>query len=726
MTIIDDLSPPRLEAALKVTGAARYTGEVAIDGVLHAAPVAAALPSGQVRSIDSNAARALPGVVAVLTHENAPRLGETTVPFLKLLQEPTVHFARQPIALVIAETSELARRAADAVAVTYDAQPAVTAIAQAREPAFIARAAGRVPAESRRGDPERALAAAEVLLDEQYRTATNNHHPIEPHVAIAAWADGHLTVHTATQAIFASRRAIAECFGLAPERIRVVAKHLGGGFGCKGGAWLPCLMLAVMATRALGRPVKLELTRAEMFSLVGRRQETIQHLRIGMTRQGRLTAIVHDTVAPTSFYGEYADPTGTPARVLYACDNVATVQRLVRVNAPQPNPMRAPGEGPGSFALESAIDELAHRLDLDPLELRLRNYAERDQNLDLPWSSNGLRECYRVAARAFGWERRPRTIGSLRDGRAKIGLGMAAAPYPVYRVAAEAALRVTPDGALLVRCGTQEIGAGTFTVLAQLAAAEVGIPLARVHVELGDTDLPEGPSSGGSQVTASFTPAVVEAARQLRGRLIALALEDPGSPLHGVPADRVTIVDGAITAGNAAETIASLLARTSPSGLEAQARAEPEQKPHHSAYGFGAVFAEVRVDPELGAVRVVRLTAAYAAGRILNPRLARSQFIGGLIGGIGMALHETVITDERLGRIVNDNLADYLIPVHADMPRFDVHMIAEHDPHLAGGVKGIGMLGTVGTAGAIANAVFHATGRRLRSLPIRPEHVFAD
>jgi xanthine dehydrogenase YagR molybdenum-binding subunit len=695
--------------------------------VLHAALVGAALPSGRIRGIDPRAARAMPGVIAVLTHENAPRLGQTTQPFLKLLQEPMVHFAGQPVAVVIAQTPRLARQGADAIAVSYDALPAVTSIAQARDQAFTARSAGRVPAESRRGEPERSLAAAERVIDAQYCTATNNHHPLEPHVAIAAWDEDRLTVHTATQALFATRRTIAECFGLAPERIRIVSRHLGGGFGTKGGAWYPCLMLAIMAARELGRPVKLELSRAEMFSLVGRRQETIQHLRLGATREGRLSAILHDTVAQTSVYGEYADPTGTPARMLYACDNVATVHRLVRVNAPQPNPMRAPGEGPGSFALESAIDELAHDLDLDPLELRLRNFAARDAHLDLPWSSNGLRECYRVAAQAFGWEKRPRAIGSLRDGRHRVGFGMAAACYPVYRMASEAAIRVTADGALLLRCGTQDVGAGTTTVLAQLAAAALGIALDRVRVELGDTDLPEGPASGGSQATASFTPAVEAAARKLRGHLIALAVEDPGSPLHAVPPAHVTIVDGEIrsTAGNAVESIATLLARLSPTGLEASARTAPERTPRHSAYGFGAVFAEVRVDPQIGELRVARLTGAYAAGRILNPLLARSQFIGGMIGGIGMALHESVITDECLGRIVNDNLSDYIIPVHADMPRFDVHLVEEQDEHLAGGVKGIGMLGTVGIAAAIANGVFHATGLRLRSLPIRPEHCVA-
>jgi xanthine dehydrogenase YagR molybdenum-binding subunit len=394
----------------------------------------------------------------------------------------------------------------------------------------------------------------------------------------------------------------------------------------------------------------------------------------------------------------------------------------VRLNAPQPNPMRAPGEGPGSFALESGLDELAHALGIDPLELRLRNYADHDQHAGRPWSSNGLRECYRVAARSFGWEKRPREIATLRDGRHRIGWGMASACYPVYRMASDAVVRIAPDGSVVVRCGTQDMGTGTYTVLAQLAAAILGVPLGRVAVELGDTTLPEGPYSGGSIATASFTPAVEDASRQLCRRLAELAVGDPDSPLHGLAADRITIDDGYLRSENRSEALADLVARAAPEGIEAVARAAPEDKPRHSSYSYGAVFAEVRVDSELGEVRVMRLTACYAAGRILNPLLARSQFIGGLVGGIGMALHEDTVMDERLGGVVNDNFADYLIPVHADMPRFDIHLVDEDDPHLGGGIKGIGMLGTVGTAAAIANAVFHATGRRIRELPIRLEH----
>jgi xanthine dehydrogenase YagR molybdenum-binding subunit len=503
----------------------------------------------------------------------------------------------------------------------------------------------------------------------------------------------------------------------------VIAHHVGGGFGGKTYGWFPCLMLCVMAARRAARPVKLELTRPQMFTLVGRRQDSLQHVRLGATRDGRLTAIVHDTFAQTSPFGDYADANGWSARTLYACANVATTHRLVRVNAPQPKPMRGPGLGTGSFALETAMDELAESLDLDPVELRLRNYADHDQQAGLPWSSNGLRDCYRIAAHAFGWEKRPRGIGTMREGPHRIGWGMAASSFPVFRMASQAAVAIGRDARVVVRCGTQDIGTGTYTVLAQLAGETLGVPLAQVAVELGDTLLPEGPYSGAHLATASFTPAVEAAAQSLRRRLIERATADPLSPLFGAPADQLTIDDGLIRslAGNRSEKLADLLAR-SDDGLEATASAQPDDKVTHSASGFGAVFAEVRVDPDLGEVRVTRLTGAYAAGRVLNPLLAKSQHIGGLVWGIGLALHEATIMDRRLGRIVNDNLADYLIPVHADMPRFDVHLVPEDDPHLASGIKGIGMLSVVGVAAAIANAVYHATGRRIRDLPIRLEH----
>jgi xanthine dehydrogenase YagR molybdenum-binding subunit len=721
MTWLSGGSAPRIEAELKVTGAARYEGETLMSGLHHAALVTAPVASGRLRRIDAGRALAQAGVAAVLSHENAPRLAPGD-DYLRLLQEPVVHFAGQPVALVVAETRAQAHRAAELVELVFDPAPA-SSLDPAHARPFAPKTAGRTETDSRRGDPERAIAGADVVIARRYTTPVHNHHPIEPHAVIAAWDGNRVTVHTTSQAVFAFRVLVARAFQVPLDRVRIVSRFLGGGFGAKGSAWVPGLIAGVAAARAVGRPVRLELTRAQMFTLVGRRQETVQHVCIGANREGRLAAIAHDSLAVTSTYGEYADPVGTPARVLYACEHVATSHRLIRRSVPKPNAMRAPGEAPGSFALESAMDELAYELRLDPVELRLRNFAGRDQHRDLPWSSNGLRECYRVAAEAFGWAARPSAIGALRDGRSRIGWGMASVCYPVYRTMSEASVKLTPDGDLQVRCGTQDIGTGTYTVLAQIAAQIVGIPLAHTTVELGDTDLPEGPPSAGSMATASFAPAVEAAATELRRRLVDLAAGDPASSLFRLPAHTLVLDDGVIRtrSGERGEPVSQLLVRSAPRGLETSARSTPDENANVSSFGYGAVFAEVKVDSDLGEVGVARLTAAYAAGRILNPLLARSQYIGGLVGGIGMALHEATITDERLGRVLGTSLSDYLIPVHADMPVFDVHIVDEDDSHLAGGIKGIGMLGTVGVAAAIANAVFHATGIRVRDLPIRPE-----
>ena len=719
MTAPNGSPTPRIDAVVKVTGAARYEGDTPMAGALHAALVAAPIASGRIVHVDAAAALQMSGVACVITHANAPRLAGPTAPIM--LQDPTVYFVGQPVAVVLAETASQARLAAAAVEVSYEASPAITTMHQALDRAYAPASAGHVATDSRRGDPERAPRACEIA--QRYTTPTHNHHPLEPPCVMARWQGDALLVHATTQAVFAHRRRLAAHFGVPVDGIRVVSRLLGGGFGAKGSAWYPCLVLGVLAARHAGRPVALELTRAEMFTLVGRRQETIQHLRLAATSRGELTAISHDTIAQTSTFGEYADPTATVSRVLYACPSVATTHRLVRVHAPQPNPMRAPGEGPGSFALECALDELAHELGLDPLELRLRNHADRDQHTGLPWSSNSLRACYHAAAHSFGWHARPPQIGSLRDGRSVLGWGMAAACYPVYRMASQAEVAIEPDGRVVVRCGTQDMGGGTTTILAQLAADILGVPLGPVAVEIGDTELPEGPYSGGAHVSASVTPAVEQAARMLRNQLIERAVADEASPLFGCAPGGVAIADGRLASSGRSEPLAALAARTG--RLACTAQDAPDPQPRVSAYAHGAIFAEVHVDPDLGAVRVQRISAAYACGRILNPLLARSQLIGGLVGGIGMALHEEAVTDTRTGRVLNTNLADYAIPVHADMPRFDIALIDEHDPHLAGGVKGIGMIGTVGVAAAIANAVHHATGRRIRDLPIRLAQLLA-
>jgi xanthine dehydrogenase YagR molybdenum-binding subunit len=713
----------RIEGNDKVRGIARYAGDLAIRDVVHAALVVSNVANGRIAAIDEHGAREIPGVIVIFTHGNFEKLQASDV--LLLLQDERIWHAGQPVALVVAETVEQARRAASLVKIQYVEAPAIIRFEDTIDKAYPPGHVYRQPPDSRRGDPAKGLAEAAARIDQRYTTPTHNHSPIEPHAAVACWENESLTVYTTTQAVFATRAAIASALGMQPERVRVISALLGGGFCSKGRAWWPLLLLVAAASRRLGQPVRLELRREEMFSVVGNRQRTSQRVALGASSRGDLTAIIHEVVAQTSAFGEYTDPNGSPSRLLYGCPNVSVTHRLARANVPHPVAMRAPGEGTGTFALESAIDELAFELRMDPLAFRLQNFAGFDQHSNKPWSSNGLRECYRVASEGFGWSTRSIEPRTLRDGKALRGWGMASAYYPTYQVPAEAAVTLHADGTVIARCGTQDIGTGTYTVTAQLVAEALNIPVAHVAVELGDTQLPEGPPSFGSMGASSFTPAVLQATESLRARLASRAASLPSSPLYGaipgmltVTGERVANADGSVSV-----PVTDLVAREPGGVIGATGKTfKSEHADSYSSNAYGAVFVEVTVDEMLGRVRVSRVTAAYAAGRILNARTARSQYIGGLVFGIGMALHEETRFDPNLGRIVNGNLSDYLVPVHADVPDIEVRFVEEMDEHLGnGGVKGIGMLGTVGTAAAIANAVFHATGRRVRHLPIRLE-----
>ena len=692
----------RIEAALKVTGRAVYAGEVHRDGMLHAALVQAPISCGDVLGLGDLAARHTPGFADLVSY--AKTAGLAASPATALIREPVIHFAGQPVALVAADTLFAAQAAARAVIVDCAERRAVTAIDEAPDQAYAPAMAGRIVGASHRGDPTAALAAAHLVVRNRYQTAVNNHHPMEPHVVVCWWDGERAVVHTSTQAVFGTRSIIAHAFGMPVDDVRVVCEYLGGGFGCKGQLWWPWMFLAMSASRRTGRPVRLELTRAQMFTLVGRRQETVQDLVVGLDATGRLMAIEHDVLAQTSTHGEYSDTTAEVSRRLYACPNVRTLHRLVRTNEPQPIPMRAPGTAPGTFALESALDEAASALGIDPVELRTRNFADHDYDADVPWSSNSLLECYRLGAERFGWANRP-APGSALDGDWHIGCGMATTCYPAHRQPCRVRVRIAPDGTVLVQCGTQDMGSGTYTVLAQMVADALGVEVSTVRVELGDTLLPEGPFSGGSQVTASMLPAARQATDALRAQLAELGA---GRGQHGAARS------GSLTDG---------VRRIAPQGLEAEGSATPQADVDVRCMGFGAIFVEVGVDCGIGEIRVRRVTAAFATGRVLNPLLTESQHIGGLIGGIGMALHEHTTTDRASGRIVGDSLADYLVPVHADIPDVDIVLVDEDDPYLPGGVKGVGMLGTAGIQAAIANAVHHATGVRVRHLPIRIEDV---
>jgi xanthine dehydrogenase YagR molybdenum-binding subunit len=688
-------SAVRLDGPDKVTGRAIYAAEAPAPGQLHGVLVQAVVACGEVISVDGGECRRTPGFVDLVSYDEVRSLAPSA--HTALIREPTVHFAGQPIALVVADTLLAAHAAARALRVEYRTEPAVATIDQgvdsgaAYEPAM----AGRIAATSRRGDSAAALDQAAVVVRRRYDTAVNNHHPMELHAVLGWWEGDTVTVHTSTQAVFATRTVIAQAFGMPVDDVRVITKNLGGGFGSKGGLWFPWMLLALVAAKRANRPVRLELTRSQLFTLVGRRSETRQDLALGFDADGRLAAIEHHVLGQTSTFGEYSDTTVEISRILYRCANVTTSTRLVRTNAPQPIPMRAPGTAPGTFAFESAMDEAAERLGIDPVELRLRNFADHDQDAGRPWSSNGLRECYRIGAEHFGWAKRP-PPGAAVDGHQRIGWGMATTFYPLRRQACTVRLLLAPDATLTVQCGTQDMGSGTYTLLGQLACEALDIPMSAVRVELGDTVLPTGPTSAGSQVTMSVIPAMTAATDDLRAHVGAL--------------DR-----------RGGESLAATLQRLAPHGIEAHGSSAASSDEPYTAAGFGAVFAEVGVDADLGEIRVRRITAAFAAGRIINPLSARSQYVGGLIGGIGMALHERTVTDAASGRILGDNLADYLIPVHADMPDFGIALVEEHDPMIPGGAKGIGMLGTAGVQAAIANAAYHAVGRRIRHLPIRIE-----
>lgn len=720
----------RIEGRLKVAGAAMYAAETPMPGMLYAALVEAPVAHGIVLELDTSAAFACPGVVDVVGRREAVAMLRPA-PAFHFLLERQVHFVGQALALVVAESAAQARDGAAAVRVRYVESPAVASV-EAGVPYAPDMCGIRGKSASLRGSPGVALAHADAVVRARFTTAANNHHPLEPHAVVCAWSQDdrgeRLEVHTCTQGVFVARELIAAAFGLELEQVRVVATYLGGGFGCKGHLWLPWLLTSIIAAKRTGRPVRLELTRGQLFTLVGRRSSTVQDLMIGADAQGRIVGIEHDVLAQTSTYGpEFADSVALVSRYLYGCPNVRTSHRLVRTNEPQPIPMRGPGEAPGSFALESALNQLAEQLNIDPVAMRLKNIADHDQQTGLPWSSNGLAECLMQGAEQFGWwTRSPR---NWTEGRQRIGWGMSSVSYPANRQPCDVRIRLHADGTALVQCGTQDMGAGTYTALARFAAEELGLTVERVEVQLGDTRLPRGPRSSGSQVTQSFAPAMAAATASLRGQIADRLAADPGSLFGKVAAAELEFSQGSVRrrGANVSLALTDLLQKYSPNGLEAQGEAAGmPAAPLAVGMGFGAVFAEVAVNPLIGEVRVRRITAAYAAGRILNPTLARNQYVSALVGGVGMALQEETLTDPRSGRVVGTNFADYIVPVNADMPSFDIVMVPENDPYLPEGVKGIGMLGHIGVAAAIAEAVYQAVGKRVRRLPIRLEDVMAD
>ncbi len=726
----------RLDGRLKVTGQARYAAEFAPAGLVHAVLVQSTIAAGSVTGFDLAAAQGMPGVLAIITAGAAPRLPGAApgaaghIISAPLLQDTAVYFNGQHIAVVVADTIERAQAAAETVQPRYQHGEALTDMAAALHDAYPPQRFrdGARPPDSSRGDPDGAFAAAPVQLTATYTTPIEHHNPMEPHATIAAWQGERLTLWTATQGIDAARTTLATLFAIPPDNVTVLCPYVGGGFGSKGSTWPPAA-LAAMAARQVGRPVSLVLTRRQMYTSNGYRPRTIQTLRLAAAADGALLSLRHDGISQTSppVLGEFTEAVALGSEMLYACPNLAVTHRVVAVNASLPTFMRAPGEASGSFALESAMDELAAALRLDPLALRLRNYAERDAHADKPFASKRLRACYAAGAEAFGWQHRPLAPRTLRDGQWLIGMGMATATYPTNRQPAAALVRIMADGSALAASATHDLGTGTYTVMAQVAAEELGLPIGRVRFLLGDSRLPPAPVSGGSQTVASVGPAVQAAARALRDKVFALALADPHGRFRGTTPAELRLADGVVSGHGVSVPVGALLAAADLAFLEATAAVAPgAEKQAYAMHSFGAQFAEVRIDGETGELRLSRLVGAFDTGRILNARTARSQLLGGMVYGIGMALLEETLVDAETGRIANANLSDYLVPVHADVPRIEV-LTLDGDDGISNplGAKGIGELPTVGVAAAIANAVWHATGVRVRDLPITLEKLMA-
>jgi xanthine dehydrogenase YagR molybdenum-binding subunit len=718
----------RVDGRQKVTGEARYAAEHNLPNLAYAVLVTSTVPAGSIASIDTAAAKSAPGVINVISHLNAPKLADTGgqqqdsnaaehhhMPF----SDDSVHYFGQAVAAVVADTFEHATHAAGLVRVKYSPTAARIVMEEYRSDAKERQ--GNGSATFSKGDAEGALAGAAVKVDQVYRIPYEHHNQMEPHALVATWDGDRLTVHDSAQNIFTTRQTLAKAFGVPKESVRVLSPFVGGAFGSKGSAW-PHVFIAVMAARMVRRPVKIALTRRQAYFSNGHRPLTEQRVALGAAADGTLTAMIHEGIGQTNTVCDYVEGFTSPSRSMYATPNVRVAHRVVELDLPSPTYMRGPGENPGMYALESAMDELSYALKIDPIALRLRNHADTDPVSGKPWSSKSIKECYAQGAERIGWTRRTPETRSMRDGRQLVGLGMASATYPTHRAPASVRAVMHGDGNVDVSSGTHEMGMGTATVMAQLAAETLGIPFERVKFAYGDTTLPRAPISAGSLTVASVGSAVFTAATQLKKKVIDLAVGDASSPLHGAGPDDI---DG--TAGRLAltsdpsrgEAYSAILRRHYLDTLEATADEKPAANDPYSARAFGAVFAEVGVDPDLGIVRVRRIVAAFAGGRILNAKTARSQYYGGIIQGLGMALLEQTHLDRHLGAFTNVNLAENLVPVNADVRSIDVILVPEDDPHVNPiGAKGIGEVGIVGVAPAIANAVFHATGKRVRDLPI--------
>jgi xanthine dehydrogenase YagR molybdenum-binding subunit len=720
----------RREGVLKTTGAARYAADNHPPGMVYAALAVSSIARGRVVALDVAAAKSHPGVIEVMTPANAPKLAldpdAKLHPFMfrvDVLQNDTVRYANQPIAVVVADTLEAATEGAALLAPRYDAEPARTGLDSADS--FVPQSVGvGSPTEESHGDVAAGLAAASVRVEAVYDTPAQYHNAMEPHAIVAAWDGDTLSVDTPSQGMAMAQSRIAELFGIAPDCIHIRSPFLGGGFGSKGLVSGPQI-LGIMAARLVGRPVKLVLRREQMFGPVGHRAPTRQTLRLGADGQGKLTALCHHAKTATSTFDDFIEPAANASHALYASPAIKTSHEAVRIDTGTPLFMRAPGEAPGSAALESAVDEMALACGMDPLAFRLKNYADVEPISGKPFSSKALRQCYEQGAERFGWATRPQAPRQMRDEAGMlVGWGMGTAVFPALMFQGQARAVLCQDGTGVVEIGAHDMGQGAWTALAQIAADALGLDLDRMEFRSGTSDLPDAGIAGGSTHTATAGAAIHGAGADVIAKLADLATSDQRSPLFGAGNAGVIARGGRLHRRDdeaRSESYADILTRAGRDEIEGRGTgaADPAALSTYAMHAHGAVFAEVKVDPDFGQMRVTRLVGAFAAGTVVNPRLVRSQYYGGMIWGVSFALHEHAVMDKRTGRPMNPDLAGYHVPVNADVPSIEAILVEERDVHVNTlGIKGVGEIGITGTAGAIANAVWHATGVRVRSFPI--------